>query len=33
MLELIHYLEQIDTAILLFLNGMHCDYSITSWFW
>lgn len=25
MLELIHYLEQIDTAILLFLNGMHCE--------
>ena len=24
MLELIHYLEQIDTAILLFINGMHC---------
>ena len=24
MLELIHYLEQIDTAILLFFNGMHC---------
>ena len=25
MLELIHYLEQIDTATLLFFNGMHCE--------
>ena len=25
MLELIHYLEQIDAAILLFINGMHCE--------
>lgn len=25
MLELIHYLEQIDTTILLFFNGMHCE--------
>ena len=25
MLEIIHQLEQIDTEVFLFFNGMHCE--------
>lgn len=32
MLELIHYLEQIDTTILLFSMACTVNYSITLWF-
>ena len=26
MLEIIHQLEQIDTQVFLFFNGMHCEF-------
>lgn len=30
MLEFIHQLEQMDTQVFLFFNGMHCEFSTIS---